>query len=523
MYLTDEGYRQACLAHCRYDYASAVEHFSEYLKKNPYAMDVHYRRCLAYAKLGFDELAIEDAIKGLPDAAEAIFSQPDRTNSFGANIIVDLCTRLMQVRPDRTTMICLGLAYICSFAEKQEDKEQIKMAQTALSDLLAKFPDDAMAYYFRGLSLDLLKSYDEAERDFQKAAELDAKHRKARMQLAYSAMRKQNYMAAAKRFSDVLQLNDTDGQAYVGRAEALIECYEFKAALNDLERALDLNVVSHEVHYLRGVAYSKLGNLEAAATSFAVAEDVMVKKPKGLDSTKSIWLRDDAKNVFFELIRRNPNDENAFLGRGLAFYLSGQPTRNEADLKRADDDYARALDINPNCARAYYLRALNHWIFSPDEARKDLEASLKIDSNNLQALMLKARMRGGTVQDLSAVIERAGDDKEVLDEALTHALLMARDNGAKVEICNRRIAMNLGGHREFGLRATAHMAKGDFASAIEDLTLALALNPHNLDWMLKRAEAYQQLGYEDEASRDANEVIELTTDPDIKRRAFLLF
>ncbi len=524
MHLTDEGYRQACLAHCRYDYASAVELFSNYLKTHPFASDVHYRRCLAYAKLGFDELAVDDAIKGLPDAAEAVLFQSDRTNAFGAAVIVDVCTRWMQSRADRTTMMSLALAYICSFAEKQEDKEQIKLAHSTLSDLLNRFPDDAQAHYFRGLCADLLKGYDEAERDFLKAAELDPRHRKARMQLALSAMRKQNYLAAAKRYSDVLQLNDTDSAAYVGRAEALIECYEFKDALKDLDKALHLNVGSHEVHFLRGVAFAKLGNLEAAASSFAVAEDVMVRKPKGLDSNKSIWhVRDDAKNVFFEMIRRNPNDENAFLGRGLAFYFSGQPTRSEGDLKRADDDYARALEINPNCARAYYLRALNHWIFSPDEARKDLEASLRLDPSNLQALMLKARMRGGTAQDLAAVLERAGDDREMLDEALTHALLMARDNASKVEICNRRIAMNMGGHREFGLRATAHMSKGDFASAVADLTFALALNPHNLDWMLKRAEAYQQLGNEDEASRDASEVIDLTTDPDIKRRAFLLF
>lgn len=523
MHISDEVYRKACLAYCQYDYASAAELFSHCLKINPNDIDVLYRRSLAHAKLNSDSAALADALVALPELADASIRDRDRFNAFGADVLIDLCTRVMQSQPDKTTAVCLALANILGYAEKQE-VEKINNAIATLNELLSRYPQDAKAYYFRGLCLDLIKKPAEAERDYIKAAEFDSQHRPSRMHLAQCAMRRNDFKGSTQRYSEVLRLSDKDRAAYHGRAEAFIKCQEFAAAQYDLDKALQLGQASHAVHYLRGVVLWKQGKLEAAASCFVLAEDLMLRNSTGLDSKQSIWLlRDEAKFVFCEMIEKFPTDENGYLGRGLSYYFSGQPTRSESDLKKADEDYGKAMQLNPNCARAYYLRALNHWIFSPDEARKDLDKSLSLDPNNLQALMLKARMRGGTSQDLAAVLERADGDSDVLDEALIHAMLMARDNAAKIDFCTRRIELKLGGHREFGLRGTAYMAGGNHASAIEDFTFALALNPHNIDWMLKRAEAYQALGKEDEAARDATEVINITQDPDIKRRAYLLF
>ena len=89
-----------------------------------------------------------------------------------------------------------------------------------------------------------------------------------------------------------------------------------KRAIEDFNKAIDLNPEDAGAYNNRGLAYGKTGNFHAAIQDFNTAIDL------------------------------NPEDALFHSGRGVAYFWTG-------NFHAAIEDYSRAIDLNPEDAGVY--------------------------------------------------------------------------------------------------------------------------------------------------------------------------
>src|SRR5208283_2951885 len=95
----------------------------------------------------------------------------------------------------------------------------------------------------------------------------------------------------------------------------------YQQAINDFNKAIELNPKDAEAYNNRGLAYEYLGNHQKAIN----------------DYNKSIKL--------------NPKDAMAYNNRGIAYeYLENH--------QQAINDFNKAIELNPKYAKAYYNRGI---------------------------------------------------------------------------------------------------------------------------------------------------------------------
>src|SRR5690606_38462544 len=87
--------------------------------------------------------------------------------------------------------------------------------------LVAKKPGYAKAYFQRGRAYQGLKDYLNAEKDYQKAIELDSKNALAYYNFGTLKFLQQDYEAAIEQFSKVIEINPKDAYAFNDRGS----CY----------------------------------------------------------------------------------------------------------------------------------------------------------------------------------------------------------------------------------------------------------------------------------------------------------
>jgi len=135
----------------------------------------------------------------------------------------------------------------------------------------------------------------------------------------------------------------------------------------------------------------QLISLLQATNKLDEADVELAKLPQGRDSdvdsmllrAESATRRDDAagnKRILDEAVANFPNDSRVFLARGQLLLNSRDTARDSVE------DFSRAIQLRPDLARAFQLRAVAHsMIGNTNEALNDLEAALRSDpsDNNL--------------------------------------------------------------------------------------------------------------------------------------------
>lgn len=102
------------------------------------------------------------------------------------------------------------------------------------------------------------------------------------------------------------------------------------------------------------------------------------------------------------------------------------------------------------------------------------------------------------------------DADKLLDLALRH--LYAGKEAEAIKTLDMGISRNPRFHKFYGLRASIHLSKSRFGSALGDLKEALALNPDDAMLLVHRALAYRGFGNNSQAMVDLNKAIELKPD-----------
>lgn len=157
----------------------------------------------------------------------------------------------------------------------------LKQYERAIQDYnkaLELNPNLAEAYNNRGfLCMYELKQYERAIQDFDKAIQLDTKYITSYANLAFTYYKMEQFEQAIQSISKVIELMPNEHISYECRAEAYCKLKNYKKAIVDLNKAIELSPNYVEAYQLRGICYQELGDEAKAQADFKKAKELGYK------------------------------------------------------------------------------------------------------------------------------------------------------------------------------------------------------------------------------------------------------
>ena len=263
-------------------------------------------------------------------------------------------------------------------------------------------------------------------------------------------------------------LSDVFAMAACGETDQPAKAVEACSALIKV----GLNIAAPFV--FRGLAYLRLGNIEAATQDFdraasfeAILVDVRYTLAYGLIETGRYK---EAVAQLSKYIEQKPDASQAYSERSYALHELG-------DLERALSDINRAIELDPNNESALVSRL---------GILRDIAKSI------------------GSPTDLVQLIPRTGDLV-----ARGNALHAAQKYADAIALYSRALEQEPDNVDALTGRGSAFDNSGLYMAAEIDFSRALQYEPDNIVALSKRAVIYSALGRLDEAEADAQKVIEV--------------
>ena len=270
-----------------------------------------------------------------------------------------------------------------------------------------------------------------------------------------------------------------DANDYYDRGNAKQELKEYKAAITDYDKAIELNPNFTE-------AYSKRGNVKFFLQEYQEAI---------LDYDKAIEL--------------NPNYYKAYSNRA----VSKQELK---DYKGAIADFDKAIELNPKYALFYSNRGdLKYTLSQYKEAIVDFDKAIELDPNFTRAYY----HRGYTKQELKEYKEAIVDFDKAIELNPNLSPPYNNRGNAKQELkeyenaiadYNKAIELNPNFTEAYNNRANAKYNLKEYENAITDYDKAIELNPNLIEAYNNKSIAAKKLQEYKDSAVDYNKAIELS-------------
>ena len=226
------NYIIATIENNRGDYKTAGEYLSKVLETNPESVLLNKKMAIIMRNSGNPAEAIKYARRGFemnPDdigtqllLAELYILTGDRESArLQYQKILDLDPENQQVRMIYAAMLIRQGSY--------------DLAMVQLNELIKQNPDLVIAYYYRGRIYLELKKYDEAEKEYLKALEIDESMEPALFDLAGLYHIKEDYNKAAEIYEKILSIYPRNRIA----KERLLNIYSILGKKDNIESMIE--------------------------------------------------------------------------------------------------------------------------------------------------------------------------------------------------------------------------------------------------------------------------------------------
>ncbi|MBZ0262987.1 MAG: tetratricopeptide repeat protein [Hyphomicrobiales bacterium] len=210
------------------------------------------------------------------------------------------------------------------------------------------------AYFIRGNTYDEKGAINRAINDYDNAIRLDPNFANAFKLRGVNYARKADYKRAVADYSRAIAINPKDVETYVFRAQTYSDRGDYDSAIADCDSALRLSAGRADLILLiRGGAHLKKGDFRGAIADYTRALDLFPYNAKayhGRGNAYAIGKQYDLAITNFNLaIKLDPLFADSYKERGNAYYQTRK-------YDRAITDYDRAIALNPKFAEAYYNR-----------------------------------------------------------------------------------------------------------------------------------------------------------------------
>ena len=369
-----------------------------------------------------------------------------------------MTSQAIELREVNHTMEC---------AAEGEHDEAIAILQRTI----ASNPSNHILYQLRGLIYVLQSKHDKAIEDFNEAITLDPLDFESHVQRGRVWATLCEYERAVEDFTAAI-VGDPNAEAYSARGDAYVEMGKHDAALDDYEGVIAFRPDA-DAYVARGTAYFGLkrfdnamndfnnatlldpsntsayvmrGNIHRAQNNHGRAIDeytqVITLMPDVVDLDDRDFMSTDIKSHLYELAVQDVG--NAYCGRGFSRSRTG-------DIDGAHSDFSAAIEIMPENASFYWLRAVAYVELGEHaEATKDLEVAVKLDNGSAIPPFIKAWSHFS---------------REEFDEAL--------------QDCHTTIGLGPHWAEPYCLRGMVLMRLGDYGDAIHDFGKTIEIGSGN--------------------------------------------
>ncbi|OQB53031.1 MAG: TPR repeat-containing protein YrrB [Deltaproteobacteria bacterium ADurb.Bin151] len=249
-------------------------------------------------------------------------------------------------------------------------------------------------------------------------------------------------------FDHVLKVTDRNWLAYNNRGTAYKDLGNYRQAIEDFNKAIEIKVNYADAYSNRGAAYKGLGNYGQAIEDYnkAIAikpDEAMAYSNRG-NAYKGLGNYQQAIEDYNRAIEMKPDEAMAYGNRGVAYKGLG-------NYRQAIEDYNRAIEINPSYVDAYMNRGVAYGILGNyRQAIEDLNKAIEIKPDEAKAYGNRGNAYAGlghyrqAIEDYNKAIEIKPDYE---DAYLNRGAAYAQLGDANLSINDFRMAAKRGSER----------------------------------------------------------------------------
>lgn len=248
-------------------------------------------------------------------------------------------------------------------------------AEDDCSEALERNPFVVSAYQVRGLARIQQDNFSEAIDDYVKALKLDPENINIWHNLSLCRIRKEDYDGAKRALDSLIVISPRYTKAYLMRGEVDLKQKDTLMAVNDFNRALEIDRYDPDTWASRGM-------LNLMRKSYKEAEN---------DLSQAIYL--------------SVRNANLYVNRALSRFYQN-------NLRGAMADYDLALDMEPNNFIGHYNRGLlRAQVGDDNRAIEDFNFVIDMEPDNMMAIFNRGLLLDktgdykGAVKDYTTVLE----------------------------------------------------------------------------------------------------------------------
>jgi tetratricopeptide (TPR) repeat protein len=339
---------------------TALAHFNECLRLNPYYMEAYYLRAQVRESLGDSKGALTDFniyLESRPRDSDALFSRALLRYQYRQWAMArEDFLNLLKSPPTATKSIFFAvdkesgspvvsaqsniMASVLNYLGLIDTKmKNFPRAVHYLDSAIKLEPTNAEFFVNRGWVRHSMLDTTQALSDYQRALTLNAEGSLARHNIAVLSAKKGNLKEVEKLLTEAIERSPEDAHYYTARAINYTAQGDRQKALADYTSSLHFEPADADVWLRRGTLKFKLKDLPGALADYT--QSIKLKD----DNAKTWILRgdlmmemnrlNDAVEDYTIAITHAPTDGHAYLQRALAHQRMGDAKGACADLKQA--------------------------------------------------------------------------------------------------------------------------------------------------------------------------------------------
>jgi len=194
-----------------------------------------------------------------------------------------------------------------------------------------------------------------------------------------------NYRQAIEDYGRAIEIKPDYAEAHYNRGNAYNGLGNYRQAIQDYNKAIEINPGYAGAYNNRGVAYNGLGNYRQAIENYGRAIEIKAGYAEAYINRgvayNGLGNYRQAIEDLNRAIEIEPRYAEAYINRGVAY-------NNLGNYRQAVDDYGRAIEIKPGYAKAYLNRSVAYGkLGNNDLAVNDLKTAAKLGDERARDLL----------------------------------------------------------------------------------------------------------------------------------------
>ncbi len=401
--LADEFFRKGLIELKDGNNDEAIRLFDEALKHYPDHVLAHSYKGTAYHRNKQDEeamLASDEALKRQEDEPNAHFTKGEIF--YGKYKDREAEQEFVQViekdKKNAYAFFKLGVLKLLG----GRNKEGLILFEKALAvdpnGLNDKYQRNA--HYNKGVANERLRKFEDAERNYRKAIDLDGKYTKAYIQLGEVYYKRKDYDRSAQTLTEGLDSSPNSyeltfllGKTYDTMADKNRAPEQYDSALLYYKKAHELNPKSFEALYNTGNVYLKKKENNEAINYFKQAaeidaDDYALNADFG---AAYLGLKEYDKSIeYYEKARDNdPERIDAYIGLAGVYFARSKKadgSRDEESMQKVVENLEKVNEINPKIFEVNKTLGTAYFALKQyEKAREALEKAVALKPKNIVA------------------------------------------------------------------------------------------------------------------------------------------